>query len=229
MYMGLMLISIVFTVIGMFLSGTLKRKFARYSRMPISSGLSGAEVAAKMLQDNGITDVKITQGQGMLTDHYNPQTKTVTLSPEVYQGRHVAAAAVAAHECGHAVQHARAYSMLQLRSALVPVVSFSAKIQQYLFMLGLVMMGTLGSKTFLLIAIASFAVTTLFSLVTLPVEFDASRRALAWLNMSGMARGPEHDAAQDALKWAALTYVAAAAAALVQLLYLVSLFLGNRD
>ncbi len=229
MYMGLMIISLVFTGIGMYLSGQLKRKFAKYSRMPVSSGMSGAEIAEKMLRDNGISDVKVTQVPGSLTDHYNPGTKIVNLSPEVYQGRNVAAAAVAAHECGHAVQHATSYSMLQLRSALVPVVSFSAKIQQYLFMAGIFMMGIIGNKMFLLIAIAVFAVTTLFSLVTLPVEFDASNRALAWLDKSGIAVGKENDGAKDALKWAALTYVSAALAALVQLLYLVSLFMGRRD
>ncbi len=229
MYMGLMIISLVFTGIGMYLSGQLKRKFAKYSQVPVASGMSGAEIAEKMLRDNGINDVKVTHVQGQLTDHYNPATKTVNLSTDVFNGRNVAAAAVAAHECGHAVQHATSYSMLQLRSALVPVVSFSAKIQQYLFMLGFVMMGTLGNKLFLMIAIAAFAGTTLFSLVTLPVEFDASNRALAWLERSRIAVGREHDGAKDALKWAALTYVAAALAALVQLLYLVSLFMGRRD
>lgn len=227
--MGLMIISLVFTGIGMYLSGQLKRKFAKYSQVPVASGMSGAEIAEKMLRDNGINDVKVTHVQGQLTDHYNPATKTVNLSTDVFNGRNVAAAAVAAHECGHAVQHATSYSMLQLRSALVPVVSFSAKIQQYLFMLGFVMMGTLGNKLFLMIAIAAFAGTTLFSLVTLPVEFDASNRALAWLERSRIAVGREHDGAKDALKWAALTYVAAALAALVQLLYLVSLFMGRRD
>lgn len=229
MYIGLMVISAVFTGIGMYLSGQLKKKFAKYSRMPVASGLSGAEIAEKMLRDNGILNVKVTQGQGMLTDHYNPGTKTVNLSPDVYNGRHVAAAAVAAHECGHAVQHATSYSMLQLRSALVPIVSFSAKIQQYIFMLGMVMMGVMGGQLFLMIAIAVFGATTLFSLVTLPVEFDASNRALAWLDKSGIAVGREHDGAKDALKWAALTYVSAALAALVQLLYLVSIFMGRRD
>lgn len=229
MYMGLMIISMVFTGIGMYLSGQLKRKFAKYSKMPVASGMSGAEIAEKMLRDNGIMDVKVIQVQGQLTDHYHPGKKTVNLSTAVYGGRNVAAAAVAAHECGHAIQHATSYSMLQLRSALVPVVNFSAKIQQYIFMLGMVMMGTMGNKLFLMIAIAAFAGTTLFSLVTLPVEFDASNRALAWLDSSKIAVGREHDGAKDALKWAALTYVSAALAALVQLLYLVSIFMGRRD
>jgi len=228
MYMGLMIISMVFTGIGMYLSGQLKRKFAKYSQMPVASRMSGAEIAEKMLRDNGILDVKVTHVEGQLTDHYNPGNKTVNLSTDVYNGRNVAAAAVAAHECGHAVQHATSYSMLQLRSSLVPIVSFSAKIQQYLFMFGLVLMSQ-GSSLLLMVAIAAFAGTTLFSLVTLPVEFDASNRALAWLDSSKIAVGREHDGAKDALKWAALTYVSAALAALVQLLYLVSIFLGRRD
>lgn len=228
MYMGLIIISIVFTGIGMLISGRLKSKFARYSQMPTGSGLSGAEVARQMLEHFGIRDVRIVQGEGMLTDHYNPQTKTVSLSPEVFQGRHVAAAAVAAHECGHAVQHANAYAMLQMRSALVPVVQISASLQQYLFMFGLVGMASFNSPIILMIAIAAFGVTTLFSLITLPVEFDASRRALVWLDSSNVARGQEYDGAKDALSWAALTYVAAALAALVQLLYLVMMFLNRR-
>lgn len=228
MYMGLIIISIVFTGIGMLISGRLKSKFARYSQMPTSTGMSGSEVARQMLEHFGIRDVRIVQGEGMLTDHYNPQTKTVSLSPEVFQGRHVAAAAVAAHECGHAVQHVTAYSMLQMRSALVPVVQISASLQQYLFMFGLVGMASFNSPIILMIAIAAFGVTTLFSLITLPVEFDASRRALVWLDNSNVARGQEYDGAKDALSWAALTYVAAALAALVQLIYLVMMFLNRR-
>jgi len=228
MYMGLIVISVIFTGIGMLISGRLKSKFAHYSKMPTQTGISGAEVARQMLSHYGIQDVQIVQGQGMLTDHYNPQTKTVSLSPEVFQGRHVAAAAVAAHECGHAVQHATAYSMLQMRSALVPVVQISASLQQYLFMFGLVGMASFNSPIILMIAIAAFAMTTLFSLVTLPVEFDASRRALVWLDNSNVARGQEYAGAKDALNWAALTYVAAALAALVQLLYLVMMFLNRR-
>lgn len=229
MYMGLIIISVIFTGIGMLISSRLKSKFAHYSKMSTHSGMSGAEIAQTMLQHYGINDVKIIQGQGMLTDHYNPQTKTVSLSPEVYQGRHVSAAAVAAHECGHAVQHATAYSMLQMRSALVPVVQISASLQQYLFMFGLVGMASLNSPVLLYIAIAAFGVTTLFSLITLPVEFDASKRALVWLDNSNVARGAEYSGAKDALSWAALTYVAAALAALVQLLYLIFMLLGRRD
>jgi Zn-dependent membrane protease YugP len=228
MFIGLIVISVVFTGIGMLISGRLKSKFAKYSKMPIQAGLSGAEVARDMLRYYNIHDVNIVQGQGMLTDHYNPQTKTVSLSPEVFQGRSVAAAAVAAHEVGHAVQHATAYSMLQMRSALVPVVQISANVQQYLFMFGLVGMASFNSPWFLIVAIAAFAMTTLFSLVTLPVEFDASKRALVWLDNNNIARGREYAGAKDALTWAALTYVAAALAALVQLLYLVMIFLNRR-
>jgi Zn-dependent membrane protease YugP len=229
MYMGLIVISLIFTGIGMLISGRLKSKFAKYSLEPLQSGLSGQEVARQMLNHYGITDVQIVQGEGMLTDHYNPQTKTVSLSPEVYQGRHIASAAVAAHECGHAVQHATAYSMLQMRSALVPVVQISSSLQKYLFMLGIVGMASFNSPIILLIAIGAFAVTTIFSLVTLPVEFDASKRALVWLDETNVTRGAEYDGAKDALTWAAMTYVAAALAALVQLLYLVFMFLGRRE
>lgn len=228
-YGPLIVISVVFAGIGYLLSARLKGKFAKYSRVGLASGMSGAEVAAAMLRDNGITDVRVTQVNGKLTDHYNPADKTINLSTDVYLGRNVAAAAVAAHECGHAMQHARAYAGLKLRSALVPVVSISAKVQQYLFMLGFVMIGALGSDLFLLIAIAAFAVTALFALVTLPVEFDASNRALAWLDSSGTAVGIQHAGAKDALWWAAMTYVAAALAAVAQLAYLLFYFLGSRD
>lgn len=229
LYIGLFAIGIVFTLIGSVLSSRLRSKFEKYSQVPISSGLSGREIAERMLRDYGIFDVQIVEGTGTLTDHYNPQTKTVSLSPEVYHGRSVAAAAVAAHECGHAVQHAEAYSMLQFRSAIVPIVQISAQIQQYIFMLGFLVIGAIGSNVFLLIAIAAFGITALFSIVTLPVEFDASNRALAWLNNTSMARGREYEGAKDALWWAAMTYVAAALAAIVQLLYLVWIFLGSQD
>ncbi len=229
LYMGLMIISAVFTGIGMLVSGQLKSKFKRYSQMPVRSGLSGREIAQKMLNSYGIYDVQIVEGQGMLTDHYNPQTKTVSLSPEVYRGRSVAAAAVAAHECGHAVQHAESYSMLQFRSAIVPIVQISAQVQQYIWMFAFVMVGALNNPIFLLVAIAAFGVTALFSVVTLPVEFDASNRALAWLDSSGIASGQEYKGAKDALWWAAMTYVSAALAAIVQLLYLVMYFMASRD
>lgn len=226
---GIVIISVVFTVIGMILSGTLQSKFNHYSRMPLPNGMSGAEVAAAMLRAYGIYDVRITSVEGRLTDHYNPQDKTVNLSPEVYSGRSVAAAAVAAHECGHAVQHATAYSMLQMRSRLVPVVQIAASIQQYLFMFGLVGFALLDNPVVMLVVLAAFGATCLFSLVTLPVEFDASRRALAWLEQSGIARGAEYAGAKDALFWAAMTYVAAALAALLQFLYLLMRFLASRD
>lgn len=216
-------------VIGFILSGVLKSKFRKYSEVPLSNGMSGAEVAAAMLKFNQIYDVKITQVDGQLTDHYNPQDKTVNLSSDVYNGRSVAAAAVAAHECGHAVQHATSYSFLQMRSSLVPVVSIASNVQQYLFMFGLAGMGMLHNNLLLIIALIAFGITTLFSLITLPVEFDASRRALVWLDNSGFARGAEYDGAKDALTWAAMTYVSAALAALVQFLYLLFQLMGNRD
>lgn len=229
MMIGLIVISVVFAGIGWLISNQLKNKFKKYSQVGLSNGLSGREIAEKMLAHYGIYDVQITQGQGTLTDHYNPQTKTVNLSPDIYSGRSVMAAAVAAHECGHAVQHAESYAMLKMRSAIVPLVNISANLQQYIFMFGFAMMGVLDNSIFLLIAIAAFGITAAFSLITLPVEFDASNRALAWLESSGTARSSEYDGAKDALKWAAMTYVSAALAALVQLLYLVWLFMGRRD
>lgn len=211
-----------FTLVGWLISSRLKSKFKTYSRVPTSSGLSGAEVAKQMLSHYGINDVQIKQGQGMLTDHYNPATKTIALSPDVFQGRHVSAAAVAAHECGHAVQHATAYGMLAMRSNLVPVVQFSSRIQQFLFMgfiFGSTMMGT-GIGNMLMMALTiTFGVTALFSLVTLPVEFDASKRALVYLDQSGITRGAEYDGAKDALWWAAMTYVSTALASLVMFLF----------
>lgn len=225
----LILISIVFTVIGMILSATLNNKFKRYSQVPLTNGMTGADVAATMLRHYGIQDVEVIHVDGQLTDHYNPANKTVNLSQDVYHGRSVAAAAVAAHECGHAVQHATAYSMLQLRSALVPIVNIAASLQQYLFMMALVGMSMFHNQYILLAVLIVFGITALFSLITLPVEFDASRRALAWLDSSGVARGEQYEGAKDALFWAAMTYVAAAMAALLQFLYLLLKFLGNRD
>ncbi len=225
----LIIISIVFAIIGFAISGVLKSKFRKYSEVGLSNGMSGAEVAAAMLKYNQIYDVQITQVEGQLTDHYNPQDKTVNLSHDVYYGRSVAAAAVAAHECGHAVQHATAYSFLQMRSSLVPVVNIASNLQQYLFLLGFAGIGFFKSPILLIIALVAFGVTTLFSLITLPVEFDASRRALVWLDGSGFARGAEYDGAKDALTWAAMTYVSAALAALVQFLYLLWMLVGSRD
>jgi hypothetical protein len=225
----LLVISIIFAAIGGLLSFRLRSKFTTYSQVPLSSGMSGAEIADQMLSHYGIHDVQITQVEGQLTDHYNPQNKSVNLSYDVYHGRNVAAAAVAAHECGHAVQHATAYSMLQFRSAMVPVVTFAAGIQQYMFMGALVGMSYLHSPILMYITLVVFGITTLFSLVTLPVEFDASKRALVWLDNSGVARGEQYAGAKDALFWAAMTYVSAALAALIQFLYLLMRAMGSRD
>jgi len=196
----------VFGLIGKFVSGKLQKKFAQYSQMPTSSGMSGREVAEEMLLYYNIRDVQITQGQGRLTDHYNPKTRVVSLSPEVYNGKTVSAAAVAAHEVGHAVQHAESYSMLQFRSAIVPLVQISSKAQQLIFGMGFMFAAALNNPYVLLGAVVIFAITALFSVITLPVEFDASNRALNWLENTGITRGREHDGAKDALKWAAMTY-----------------------
>lgn len=217
-----------FAIVGMVVQGKLRGKFQKYSNVPLQSGLSGHEVARNMLQHYGVQDVQIVQGEGFLTDHYNPATKTVSLSPAVYQGRNVAAASVAAHECGHAVQHATQYSMLRFRSMMVPVVKVAAFAQQYLFLLALFLLGSV--PQLMLLVIIAFLITTLFSIVTLPVEFDASKRALVWLDNSGVARTrPEYDGAKDSLKWAALTYVVAALSALAMLVFLVLQFLGSRN
>lgn len=218
----------VFSLIGAGISSKLKSKFSHYSRIGIRSGMTGLEVAHAMLDYYGITGVKVVQGQGHLTDHYNPRTKTVSLSPAVYNGRSIASAAVAAHECGHVVQHDTAYNMLTLRSNLVPVVQFSSRIQQFLFIGLIVGMGSgFGGSTFLLVLVATFGITALFSLITLPVEFDASRRALAWLDASGIAVDAEYDGAKDALWWAAMTYVSQALASLAIFLYFLLSFMGR--
>ncbi len=220
----------IFTLIGFLVGNRLKSKFAHYSKIGTRSGMNGKEIAEKMLSYYGIRDVQVVMGQGVLTDHYNPTNKTVALSPEVYNGRSIGSAAVAAHECGHAVQHAEAYSMLTLRSKLVPAVQFSSNIQQFLFMGVIFGMGAgIGGNVLMLVLVATFGLTALFSLVTLPVEFDASNRALAWLDDSGFMQGSEHDGAKDALWWAAMTYVAAALGSLVTFLYFVLRFMGNRE
>lgn len=207
-----------------------KSKFKKYSEMPLSSGLSGAEIAQKMLNENGINDVQVISVEGQLTDHYNPANRTVNLSPDVYHGRSVAAAAVAAHECGHAVQHANAYSWLQFRSAMVPIVSVASRLTTWVLVIGLIMMAYSQNPIVLAIGVGALFLTTLFAFITLPVEFDASNRALAWLNTSNVTYNPEeHDGAKDALKWAAMTYVVAALAALVTLLYYASILFGRRD
>ncbi len=223
-YMVFMLIGGVFSVIGFIVSARLKSKFNHYSQIRIRSGLTGKEIAEAMLRHYGINDVQVIPTQGMLTDHYNPATKTVALSEAVYATNSIAAAAVAAHECGHAVQHATAYSMLRLRSTLVPIVNFSAMTQQWLLIGSFMLINTV--PQLLLITAVVFGVTALFSFITLPVEFDASRRALVWLNESGMTRGEEYNGAKDALWWAAMTYVVAAISALVMVVYLLLRYVG---
>jgi Zn-dependent membrane protease YugP len=203
----------------------LRSKFKEYSLVPLRSGLSGAEVAARMLADNGIYDVRIISTEGQLTDHYNPADKTVNLSEGVYAERSAAAAAIAAHECGHAVQHARGYAMLQLRSTLVPALSAVSRFMPWILLAGILLVRT--SLIPLGVGIVLFALTTLFSFITLPVEFDASRRALAWMDQRGIVTTQEHVMAKDALWWAAMTYVVAALASLATLLYYVSIFMGS--
>lgn len=218
----------VFGIIGFIVSSRLKSKFNQYSRIPISNGMSGVEVAHAMLDYYNISDVNIVQGKGYLTDHYNPAKKTVSLSPQVYSGRSIAAAAVAAHECGHVVQHAEAYTMLTVRSKIVPLVQFSSQIQQFLFMALIFGLGTgIGGSWMMMVLIATFGITALFSLITLPVEFDASKRALAWLDNNNVTVGTEYDGAKDALWWAAMTYVVQALSALVMFLYFLLNFSGN--
>lgn len=227
---GILFVSLFFMGIGFLVQMQLKSRFTRYSRQFLSSGLSGRQVAEKMLKENGIFDVQVTASDGFLSDHYNPLNKTVNLSPDVYNGTHVAAAAVAAHECGHAIQHATAYRWLMMRSRLVPVVQVSTTLSQWVLMIGLGILGFGGGNpTILLIGILLFATTTLFSLITLPVEFDASNRALAWLNHTNVTNGAEYPGAKDALKWAAMTYVVAAIASLVTLAQYILIFLGNRN
>jgi len=231
--MGIIVIIIVFAIISFAVSRRLKNKFKKYSQEPLRSGMSGSEIAEKMLADYGIYDVQVTSVNGQLSDNYNPANKTVNLSEQVYSGRSIASAAVASHECGHAVQHANAYSMLQLRSALVPLQSISGKVMNILFMMmifgGSFLYSTFPYQGILLIIIAAYAIFTLFAFITLPVEFDASKRALAWIDNNGVVTSQEHEGAKDALKWAAMTYVVAAIASLVTLLYYIMAFLGVRD
>lgn len=228
MTFGLIAVSVIFMILGMAVQYRLKSKFAQYSKVPTGSSMSGAEIAKKMLNDNGIYDVQITSVEGSLSDHYNPLNKTVNLSADVYDGRNVAAAAVAAHECGHAVQHATAYSMLMLRSKIVPAVQISSTLSQWVIIAGLGFMGFGGGNpTILLIGIILFAVTTLFSLITLPVELDASARALKWLDEAKITSSAEHAQAKDALKWAALTYVIAALASIAMLVQYIMIYQGR--
>jgi Zn-dependent membrane protease YugP len=231
MYGGLFLLSIVFLVIGLIVSQVLKSKFAKYAQERLSSGLSGRDVAQKMLRDNGIYDVEVTSVEGTLTDHYNPANKTVNLSHDVYNGRNIAAAAVAAHECGHAVQHATAYRWLTMRSKMVPAVQISSSIMSFLT-LGLALLYYMSGamrENLLLVFIVLQSIITIFSVITLPVEIDASRRALVWLNQSGITYSTEHEDAKDALKWAAYTYVVSAVGAAATLAYYIWQFNRSRD
>jgi uncharacterized protein len=229
----IILIGVVFMLIGMFVSSRLKSKFAEYSKYGLSNGMSGAEIAKKMLTDNGIHDVKIIQVDGQLTDHYNPTDKTVNLSADVYHGRSASAAAVSAHECGHAVQHATAYAALKMRSALVPAVNVASKVMgmlnMFLMMGGMYMIfqGSAMGNILLMVLIVANAAMAAFALITLPVEFDASNRALAWMTERNVVNQAEHAMAKDALKWAAMTYVVGALAAVANLAYYVMIFLGR--
>lgn len=225
--MGYMVLAGIIMLMSWFVSNRLKSKFEFYSKLHLQNGMSGAEIAEKMLADNGIYDVKVISTPGQLTDHYNPADKTVNLSESVYNQRNAAAAAVAAHECGHAVQHATAYSMLQLRSKLVPIVSFASNIVQWILLAGILMVNTFPSL--LLVGIVIFSATTLFTIITLPVEYDASNRALAWLKNKNMLNQAEYAGAEDSLKWAARTYVVAAIGSIGTLLYYISIFMGRSN
>ncbi len=226
--MNIWIIFIVFMILSWIVSSVLKSKFKKYSKIPTDGGLTGRDVAEKMLRDNGVFDVQVVSVQGSLTDHYNPEKKTINLSQDVYNSRSIAAAAVAAHETGHAVQHATAYAWLGIRSKLVPPVSFASKWVQWVLLAGILLVNTFPGL--LLAGIILFAFTTIFSFVTLPVEINASRRALLWLSSAGITSSMNHDMAQDALKWAAYTYVVAALGSLATLLYYIMIFTGgSRD
>lgn len=228
--MGYYILAGAIFLVSSYVSNQLKSKFKHYSQVNLRNGMSGREIAEKMLADNGITDVEVISTPGQLTDHYNPRNKTVNLSDVVYNQRNAAAAAVAAHEVGHAVQHAKAYSWLKMRSAIVPAVGISSKLSNIVIMAGLVLSasGTAFGNGIFLLGIALFAVTTLFTFITLPVEYDASNRALAWLDNKHMVTQQEHAGAKDALKWAARTYLVAALGSLATLLYFISIFLNRR-
>ncbi len=224
--MSIWIFFIGFMILSLIVSQTLKSKFKKYSKIPLDNGMSGRDVAERMLRDNGITDVKVECVQGQLTDHYNPVNKTINLSEEVYNGRSISSAAVAAHECGHAVQHANAYIWLGFRSKLVPVVSYSSKWVTWILLAGILLVQRFPG--ILLAGIILFAFTTLFSFITLPVEINASKRALAWLSNAGITSYQNQNMAQDALKWAAYTYVIAALGSLATLLYYIMIFTGSR-
>ncbi|HUM97176.1 MAG TPA: zinc metallopeptidase [Chitinophagaceae bacterium] len=225
----IMLVSLLFLGISFLVSAVLKSKFSKYSKIPLSSGLSGKEIAEKMLRENGILDVKVISVEGFLSDHYNPKNKTVNLSPDVYSGTSVSAAAVAAHECGHAVQHATNYGPLQFRSKMVPAVQLSSMLVNWVLLAGMVLIATTNNPTVLLIGIIVMSVTVFFTLITLPVEFDASKRALAWLQNTNVTNSTEFPLAKDALKWAATTYVVAALAAVVQLIQYIMIYMNSRS
>ncbi|MFC2113800.1 zinc metallopeptidase [Bacteroidota bacterium] len=225
--MGYLVLMIIILIPSWIVSSTFKSRIKKYSKMPLMAGLSGKEVAERMLADHGIFDVKVQLASGILSDHFNPQTKSISLSKSVYHGRHVASAAIAAHECGHAVQHARAYSFLQYRSALVPIVSFSSRYITWVILAGILLIKTF--PALMLAGIILFALTTLFSFITLPVEFDASKRAVSWLQTANITGSTEQIAVKDGLKWAAMTYVVAALGSLTTLIYYVMIFVGIRD
>ncbi|MCT4601675.1 MAG: zinc metallopeptidase [Marinifilum sp.] len=225
--MSIWIIFIGFTLLSWLVSHQLKSRFQKYSQIPTSNGMSGREVVEQMLRDHGVTGVRIGSVGGQLSDHYNPAEKTINLSQEVYHGRNVAAAAVAAHETGHAIQHAQAYAWLQMRSALVPVVSFSSKWVQWILLAGIVMINSF--PELLLAGIVMFAATTLFSFITLPVEIDASNRALRWLKTAGITNHQTQKSADDALRWAAYTYIVAALSSLATLMYYVMMYMGRRE
>jgi Zn-dependent membrane protease YugP len=223
------IVSLVFLGLSFLVSAVLKSKFKKYSKMGLASGLSGREIAEKMLRENGIYDVKVISVDGFLSDHYNPVNRTVNLSPDVYNGTSISAAAVAAHECGHAVQHATQYGPLMFRSKMVPAVQWSSMLVNWILLAGMVVLASTKNPTILLVGIIIMAVTVLFTLVTLPVEFDASKRALAWLEQTNITNSVEFPKAKDALKWAATTYVVAALAAVVQLAQYIMIYMGSRD
>lgn len=225
-YSNLILFGLIFLA-SYIVSSMLKSKFAKYSKVPLSNGMTGRDIAEKMLHDNGIYDVKVLSTRGSLTDHYNPTNKTVNLSEDVYSSNSVAAAAVAAHECGHAVQHAHAYGPLKMRSTLVPVVSFASSWVTWILLAGILMINVFPSLIW--IGIGLFAMTTIFSVITLPVEVNASSRALAWLNTAGVTNINNHDMAKDALKWAAYTYVVAAIGSIATLIYYIMLALSANN
>lgn len=231
--MGQIVILGVFMLFSWIVSAQLKSRFRRYSQIPVNYGMTGKDVAEKMLHDNGINDVSVVSTQGELSDNYNPMNKTVNLSQDVYYGKSVSAAAVAAHECGHAVQHATAYAPLKMRAALVPVQSISAKVMNFIFIAmffgAFAFQSIVSFETALIVIIACYAIFTLFALVTLPVEINASQRALAWLNNANITGYDTYPQAKDALKWAAYTYVVAALSSLAMLLYYIFLFMGRRD